>query len=270
MSVRTCRGNIGRIFEHDFFVQKVAHHRRLCHAPPRDMIAFQSPYSTVHVDGAGTIVRIQRSALDYPDIPAMERDMDSVNLVLDRLGRDRKGLCLDWRESQLRNDEPFEEALRRAMPRLLRGYKSVAVVVRSAVSSLQVKRHFREANLVGEVFQDDTDAFDYLRGSGGAMSRRPTPIPGFERLSAPNIRGERSITSQMQTIERVPASTGARGDRHSSLPPLPFERPSSPGGRDRMSSVPPQPAERTSQLPGTDDRPSSLPPPPPSKGPRST
>lgn len=235
------------------------------------MIAFQSPYSTVHVDGTGLIVRIQRSALDYPEISAMERDMDAINAVLDRIGRERKGLCVDWREAHLRNDAPFEEALHRVMPRLLRGYRSIAVVVRSAVGALQAKRHFREANLAGEVFQDESDALDYLRGTGGAMSRRPTPIPGVERLSAPNIRGDRPTTSQLQTTERMPPPVGTRSDRHSSLPPLPFDRPnSSGGGRDRVSSVPPQPGERISQLPGMDDRPSTLPPPPPSKISRST
>jgi hypothetical protein len=234
------------------------------------MISHQTPYFIVHSDGAGFVVRLQRTGLDYPDIPSMERDIDAIIVVLDRLGRDRKNLCLDWREGPQRNDAPFEDAIRRVMPRLFRAYRAVAVLVRSAVGALQVKRHLRETSLVGEVFQDEADALDYLRGSSGATSRRPTPIPGADRQTLTNPRGERTSTAPLQTIERVPQTVGTRGDRHSSLPPLPSERPSAPGAsRDRMSSVPPQAGERISQLPNVEDRPSSLPLPPPAKPPRS-
>lgn len=244
-------------------MQKVATVGGACHAASRGMIALQTPYFIVHSDGAGFVVRIQRTGLDYPDISSMERDVDAINTVLDRLGRDRKGLCIDWREGPLRNDAPFEEALRRLMPRLVRGYRTVAIIVRSAVGALQVKRHFREANLVGEVFQDEADALDFLRGMGGVMSRRPTPIPMADRSAQTNPRGERMSTAQLQAIERMPQAMGGRAERHSSLPPLPSERPNaSSANRDRMSSVPPQAGDRGSQ-PTYEDRQSTLPPPPP-------
>ena len=228
------------------------------------MIALQTPYFIVHSDGAGFVIRMQRTGLDYVDITSMDRDMDAINAVLDRLGRDRKGLCIDWREGPLRNDQPFEDALRRVMPKIVRGYRAVAVIVRSVVGGLQVKRHFREANISGEVFQDEADALDYLRGSGGIMSRRPTPIPSVDRSGPTNPRGERFSTGQLQAIERAPQTVSARGDRHSSLPPMPSERPAAQAAnRDRMSSVPPQPGERISQLPSFEDRSSTLPPPPP-------
>lgn len=191
----------------------------------------------------------------------MDRDFDAVGTMLDRLGRDRKVLLIDWREGPLRNDAPFEEALRRSMPKIIRNYRNVAVLVRSAVGALQVKRHFREANLVGEVFQDEADALEFLRGGMGAMSRRPTPIPGTDRFNTTNPR-ERMSTAQMQAIERSPATSG-RGDRPSSLPPMPMDRSATSHSRDRSSSVPPQPGERVSQLPSYEDRPSTLPPPPP-------
>jgi hypothetical protein len=233
------------------------------------MIALQTPYFIVHSDGAGFIVRLQRTGLDYPEVSSMERDMDAINGLLDRLGRERKGLCVDWREGPLRNDTPFEDALRRLMPRLVRGYRAVAVIVRSAVGALQVKRQFREASLVGEVFQDEVEALDYLRGSGGMMFRRPTPIPGVDRFAVTNPRGERVSTAQMQAVERVPPAAGGRSDRHSSLPPIPSERPSVHGA-GRMSSVPPLGGERASQLPSFEDRSSTLPPPPPPSLPKRT
>lgn len=235
------------------------------------MISLQTPYFTVHSDSAGFVVRLQRTNLDYADIPAMDRDMETINTALDRLGRERKNLCIDWREGPLRNDAPFEEALRRSMPRLVRGYRAVAIIVRSAVSALQIKRQLREASLYSEVFQDEADAFDYLRGSSGVMSRRPTPIPGIERTVVPNSRGERISTAQMQAVERVPPTVGTRNDRQSSLPPLPVDRTNAQGSsRDRVSTLPPQPGERTSQPPAYEDRPSSLPPPPPTRFPRSS
>ena len=228
------------------------------------MISLQTPYFTVHSDSAGFVVRIQRTNVDYPDIPAMERDMEAINAALDRLGRERKNLCIDWREGPLRNDAPFEEALRRSMPRLVRGYRGVAIIVRSAVSALQIKRQLREAGLGGEVFQDEADALDYLRGTSGVMSRRPTPIPGIERPAIPNTRGERTTTAQLQAVERVPPTVGSRSDRHSSLPPMSTERPSPQSTmRERVSTLPPQPGERNSPVPSYEDRQSTLPPPPP-------
>lgn len=223
------------------------------------MIALQTPHFIVHSDGAGFVIRLQRTSVDYPDVSTMDRDFDAVSAMLDRLGRDRKALLIDWREGPLRNDAPFEEALRRTMPKIIRNYRSVAVLVRSAVGALQVKRHFREANLLGEVFQDEADAMDFLRGGGGAMSRRPTPIPGGDRSAMTNSR-ERMSTAQIQAVERAPATVG-RGDRPSSLPPMPMDR--SATSRDRSSSVPPQAGERISQLPSYEDRASTLPPPPP-------
>ncbi|MBK9261833.1 MAG: hypothetical protein IPM54_18775 [Polyangiaceae bacterium] len=233
------------------------------------MISHQTPYFIVHSDGAGFVVRVQRTGLEFPDIATMERDMDAIIVALDRLGRDRKGLCIDWREGPLRNDTPFEDTIRRTIPRMVRGYRAVAVIARSAVGALQVKRLFREASFVGEVFQDESEALDYLRGSAGVMSRRPTPIPPGERSVPTNARGDRMSTAQLQAIERVSATAGARTERHSSLPPMPSERPNAQSaGRDRMSTVPPQPAERISQLPNPEDRPSSLPLPPPARPPR--
>lgn len=230
------------------------------------MIALQTPHFTVLADGAGFVVRLQRSALDYPDIPSLERDMDAISSVLDRLGRERKGICIDWREGPMRNDAPFEEAIRRALPRLFRGYRAGTIVVRSAVGVLQAKRHVREASLSAEVFQDEADALDHLRTASGMMSRRPTPIPGVDRVSPLSMRGDRPITAQLQAIERVPPTVGTRSERHSSLPPIPSERPSSYGlGRDRISTVPPQAGERPSQIPSGDERSLNWPLPPPSK-----
>lgn len=247
-------------------MQKVATLLGLWHAPRHGMIALQTPHFIVHSDGAGFVVRIQRTALDYPDIPSMERDMDAVNGVLDRLGRDRRAFCIDWREGPLRNDAPFEEAVQRVLPRLLRGYRVVAVIVRSAVGALQVKRQLREANLVAEVFQDEADAFDFLRGSSGVMSRRPTPIPAVDRSVQTNPRGERYSTAQLQALERVPPSISMRADKQSASPPSSMDRPSNAGGfRERISTLPPQPGERSSPIPSFDDRPSTLPPPPPGK-----
>ncbi len=244
-------------------MHKVASLLDACHAPPRGMISLQTPYFVVHSDGAGFVVRIQRSGLDYPDVPTLERDMETIGAVLDRLGRERKGLCIDWREGPLRNDTPFEDAIRRVMPRLFRGYRSVAVVVRSAVGALQVNRHFREASLVGEVFQDEADALEYLRGAGGMMSRRPTPIPSLDRSTQTNPRGEKTSTGQLQAIERVPQGANMRSDRHSSLPPLSSERPSPPSMTRERLPTSPNAGERISQLPSIEDRPSSLPLPPP-------
>jgi len=235
------------------------------------MISLQTPYFIVHSDGAGFVVRLQRTGLDYPDIPTMERDLDAIIAVLDRIGRDRRAFCVDWREGPLRNDAPFEEALQKVMPRLLRGYRVVAVIVRSAVGALQVKRQLREANLSGEVFQDEADAFDFLRGSSGVISRRPTPIPSADRSAQTNARGERYSTAQLQAIERAPPTLSMRNDRQSSMPPNSTERPSVAGGfRDRFGSPPSQSGERTTPLSSFEDRASTLPPPPPAKPSRSS
>jgi len=189
------------------------------------MIALETPYFVVEVDGSGMIVRAQRSSREYPDVVTLESDMLCVGAALDQLGRDRRKLIVDLREGPRRNDPAFEEVMKRVRPRLFRGFRGAAILVSTAVGALQVKRHMREDGVGAEVFHDEAEALEYLRGQ--------------------SVRGD-APSSVLATKKPSQAAERADGDRGSWLP-------------ERTSSLPERPSqlpERTSSLP---DRPSQLP-----------
>jgi hypothetical protein len=204
------------------------------------MVVLETPFYVVEVDGSGLIVRARRKDVDYPDVAAMESDLHAVCTVLDQVGRDRKKLLIDLRDGPRRNDPAFEEAMSRARPRLFRGFRGAAVLVKTAVGALQVKRHLREDGVGAEVFYEEQEALEYLRGQ--------------------SVRGE-APPSVIASRRPPPIAERGEEERTSSLPPVPVERRSRQVIREQ---VPPS-AGAPDTLPSReteDDRASSLPPPP--------
>ncbi len=192
------------------------------------MVELETPYHIVETDGSGHILILRRMQRDYPDAWMMEQELEAVIAVLDEVGRDRKKLLVDLRDGPRRNDPQFETVMRRFRTRIFRGFRGAAVVVKTAVGSLQVKRHLREDGVGAEVFHDEAEALEYLRGQ--------------------SVRGEAPPVSLAP--RRPQALESQRSDRISSvLPPAPM--------RPSQVAEPPRPAP-----------PSSRPPPPtrPSRG----
>ncbi|MDI1432288.1 hypothetical protein [Polyangium sorediatum] len=213
------------------------------------MIELETPYHVVETDGSGHILIMRRTPRDYPDTWMMEQDLEAVIATLDEIGRDRKKLLVDLREGPRRNDPQFEDTMRRFRPRLFRGFRGAAIIVKTAVGALQVKRHLREDGAGAEVFHDEAEALEYLRGQ--------------------SVRGEAPPVSLAP--RRPQALESHRSDRISSLPTgsllrasqEPPRRPSEVGDPPRRPSEVGDPPRRLSEVgePPRTDRPSSAPAP---------
>jgi len=236
------------------------------------MVVLETPYFLVSVESSGLIVIAHRKDATYPDIASMTRDMEAVGAALDSIGRDRKKLLVDLRDGPRRNDPAFEEAMRRLRPRIFKGFRGAAVVVKTAVGALQVKRHLREDGFGAEVFHEEPEAMEYLRGQS-VRGEAPQSVLHSRRPSQVFERAETERTSSLPPLPSRPSKPAAESPPSESPSTLPSQErqswiPGLPAERDRPSSLPSVPQERerpswTPGLPAERDRPSSLPPPPP-------
>jgi hypothetical protein len=133
-----------------------------------------SPYCTVSLDAAKSVLRFTRTDLPYVSLAAMLDVHDRVGRVFDRLGRDRYVLLVDMRCAPLNHDPGFDAAAAQARRTMVRGFGRLAVLVNTALGALQVKRHMREDNLPGDVFTDETAALEYL----ARLKVEPPPASG--------------------------------------------------------------------------------------------
>ena len=185
------------------------------------MIALETSHFTIETELGDNLVRVRRSAEPFATLVAMESEFEAVAAVLDRMGRDRKRLLVDLRDGPRRNDPAFEEAMGRLRPKLFRGYPHSAAVVRTAVGALQVKRHMREDGLGTEVFHDEQDAIDWLRGQ--SVRNEMPPSTGGRSTRPPPEEGSRgSWVPEPARSSWVPQTVDDR--RSSRLPPDPFAR----------------------------------------------
>jgi hypothetical protein len=69
---------------------------------------------------------------------------------------------MDVREGPLRTDDGFEQVVRDAGPELSHRFKRSAILVKTAVGALQMKRILRERGGRSEVFDDEEKAIAYL------------------------------------------------------------------------------------------------------------
>jgi hypothetical protein len=98
----------------------------------------------VTLDDQSSVLCFERSEEPYASAAEFLSIHAQVGRVLDHLGRDRHGLLVDMRRAPLNNDPDFERTAERGRAILVRGFARVAVMVRTAVGALQVKRHVRE------------------------------------------------------------------------------------------------------------------------------
>jgi hypothetical protein len=198
------------------------------------MIVLETPYYIIEMELGSAIVRTRRTAEPYLALADMERDYELISAALDQTGRERKALLIDLRDGPRRNDPEFEDTMRRIRPKMLRGFRHVAAVVRTAVGALQVKRHMREDGVGAEVFYEEEEALDYLRSvsvrgeappSTVRTSRPPQPMHEVTRPSwAPSPAQETNRASW------APSHAGEAG--RASTPP------SEPGRRSFFSGDP--------------------------------
>jgi hypothetical protein len=120
----------------------------------------ETPYSTIYQDTERRLTRFVRTALPYATVEDITLEGIVVQRALDKAGRAR--LLVDLRVVAARDDPVFEAAIARFRAKLLHGGARTAILVRTAMGALQVKRHLREDGLRVEVFDQEEDALAFF------------------------------------------------------------------------------------------------------------
>jgi hypothetical protein len=120
----------------------------------------ETPYCTIHWDERRALAQFVRTERPYATIADIDEDGMAIQRVLERAGKVR--LLVDLQQAMPRNDPGFEVAIANFRRRVLGGRQRVAILVRTAVGALQVKRHMREDGFQVEVFTSEEEALAYL------------------------------------------------------------------------------------------------------------
>lgn len=129
---------------------------------------------TVLLDPDTRVIRFVRSAEPYASNAEMAAIHAQIGRVLDKLGRDRHTLLVDMRLAPMNNDPSFEQAADRARALLVRGFPRVAVLVKTAVGVLQVRRHVAQDGRQIPVLGSEAMAVDYLLGRADPADAPPS------------------------------------------------------------------------------------------------
>jgi hypothetical protein len=123
---------------------------------------FRNEFTTISMDPKGPLVRSVRSDVPFPSIEALERSVGESIRTLDGIGRAGRVLMSDLRAISGRNDALFEETMKKLRPRLYGGFVRVAILVRSSVGALHIKRLVRGDGIAIMVMTDEADLIEYL------------------------------------------------------------------------------------------------------------
>lgn len=169
------------------------------------MRLLETPYGTLDFDPTTTLVRFTRTDLPYQSIEDVEAETDLVGQALDSLQGTTWSLLSDLRAVAPRDDPAFEVVIARFRRRMFTGAARVALVVRTAVGALHVKRHLREDNVPGEVFEDEALALDYLLlWPDGAARPHTSRPPARHPSSLPPARRPSSLPPARRPSSRPP------------------------------------------------------------------
>lgn len=147
----------------------------------------ETPYCIIDWDRHHGILRFTRSDQTYPSIAHIEHEAIDIDRVLERLRGSR--ILVDLRAAAPRNDPEFEVVIKKYRHKLFDRSERAAVLVRTAVGALQVKRHMREDGLDADVFQTEEEALSYLDAAAPDSSARITALPPTPKRLLPS-RGE--------------------------------------------------------------------------------
>ncbi len=136
---------------------------------------YNDPYITVLAEVPGTLIRLQRSNLQHPTPADLEQSFRNVAVAIDRLGRTGHVMLVDMRAAFGRNEPEFDAALRRVRPVVERDILRIAVLLRSTVGMLQMKRINGEDGVARMLTMDEDAALAFLRAVRPA-THPPMPI----------------------------------------------------------------------------------------------
>lgn len=119
-----------------------------------------SPFHRVDVLYEGRIVRIVRSHRAFQNVLELHHERLLLAEALNRLGRAGRGLLVDSREAPHTTDERMQNEFRRFRLDVSRGFDAVAIVVRTKVGMLQVRRLGTSSE--ARAFDDENVAMEFL------------------------------------------------------------------------------------------------------------
>lgn len=133
--------------------------------PQGPVTLWTSAEASLTVDRDEGVVRFVRTAHPLPILPELRVRMREMLDVMDGLPRAQLGLLLDTRLAIGRSDDDFEAAMTELRPRLLAGFRRIAVLVKTAVGRLQVQRLARADRITDRmlVSGDEAEALEWLR-----------------------------------------------------------------------------------------------------------
>lgn len=120
------------------------------------------------------ILIVRRTANSYASVADVRASFEAVRRVVEPIERGITSVLVDMRLAPPRDDPEFEKAAADQPRYLSRDFKRSAVLIRTAIGLLQVQRNMQSLGLPMKVFNDEQQAFDYLRGRIDAPSVRFT------------------------------------------------------------------------------------------------
>jgi hypothetical protein len=135
----------------------------------------ETAYCTIDWDRQHGLLRFARTEQPYPSTATIEHEAIEIERAIDRMRGAR--ILVDLRLAAPRNDPDFEAVMKKYRRKLFDRAERAAVLVRTAVGALQVKRHMREDGHHVEVFQAEEEALNYLDGAAPDSSARITALP---------------------------------------------------------------------------------------------
>ncbi|AKF06636.1 hypothetical protein [Sandaracinus amylolyticus] len=120
---------------------------------------YRDDYFEVWVDPARSLVRLARTERAFESIDHARASYASLAIALATVERRSHGVLLDLRAARPRSEPEFERFASESSATLLRPFRSVSVLVKSAVGRLQVQRIEKErGTAVFTVFTDESEA----------------------------------------------------------------------------------------------------------------
>jgi hypothetical protein len=113
-------------------------------------------------DLGAAFFRLRRTPQPTVALDKLEEVMVSLERALAGVDRSHLGLLVDLREGPMRNDPEFERAAAPFQLRMLSGFRRVAVLVKTPVGKLQVRRLLARRVPAAEIFDDEEAALAHL------------------------------------------------------------------------------------------------------------
>jgi hypothetical protein len=126
---------------------------------------YRDEYLVLLGDPRGPLLCQVRSERPWPSLEVLENSYAGVVAAVDRYGRRGRVMLTDMRAAPGRNDPAFEAATGAIKPRLYAGMTRIAVLVRTSIGALQIKRLVQEDGIERLVTTDEAEALAHLLGS---------------------------------------------------------------------------------------------------------